>query len=148
MTAPRSRPRAPEGGIEMLQGSCLCGAVSYELRGTPLLMYYCHCVTCRKASGSSFATNVIVRAEDFALVAGQDLLAAFESSPNKRRHFCRACGSPIFSQADATRQILSLRCGTLDGDPGARPATHAWVASKAPWYEICDELPQAPEGIA
>src|SRR5262245_24449457 len=108
----------------MLQGSCLCGQLRYEIRGRPLLMYYCQCGPCRKASGSSFATNIIVGADDFALVAGRELLAAFESSPSKRRHFCRACGSPIFSQAAATRQILSVRCGTLDADPEVRPATH------------------------
>ncbi|HEY8155617.1 MAG TPA: GFA family protein [Myxococcota bacterium] len=116
----------------------------YEIRGEPRLMYYCHCGTCRKASGSSFATNMIVMTEDFALLSGRELLASFESSPDKRRHFCSGCGSPIYSQAEKTRNIVSVRCGTLEADPGLRPSIHTYVGSKAPWFEICDPLPQKP----
>jgi hypothetical protein len=132
----------------MLRGSCLCGTVRYEVRGTPLVMYYCHCGTCRKATGSSFATNVIVSASDFAVVAGRERLAAYESSPEKYRHFCSQCGSPIYSQAEQTRDVVSVRCGTLDDDPGTRPSQHIHVGSKAPWYEIADDLPQQPAGLA
>lgn len=35
---------------------------------------------------------------------------------------------------------MSVRCGTLNGDPGIRPSYHAFVASKVPWVEICDGL--------
>lgn len=132
----------------MLRGSCLCGSITYEVRGAPMIMYHCHCGTCRKASGASFATNVLVRAEDFVLVSGEELLSAFESSPRKFRHFCSACGSPIFSRAEATQHVVSVRSGTLDADPTVRPALHAYVASKAPWTEIHDELRQAAESFA
>jgi len=132
----------------MLTGSCLCGAVRYELRGDPMMMYYCHCGTCQKATGTAFATNVLVRADDFVVVAGHDALSAFESSPGKRRHFCSRCGSPIYSQAEPTKHVVSVRCGTLESDPVVRPAAHSWVASKAPWFEICDALPQTPGSFA
>ena len=132
----------------MLRGTCLCGKVKYEIRGEPRLMYYCHCGICRKANGSAFATNMIVLAEDFLLVSGRELLTAFESSPDKHRYFCSACGSPIYSQAKLTRSIVSVRCGTLETDPILRPSIHAHVASKAPWHRICDELPQAPGAFA
>ncbi len=128
----------------MSTGSCLCGAVRYEIRGDPALMYYCHCGTCRKANGSSFATNLIVPTDDFVITRGRDRLTAFESSPAKHRYFCSACGSPIYSHAEATTHIVSVRCGTLDGDPGVRPAVHAYVATRAPWFEITDAIPQKP----
>ena len=131
----------------MLAGGCLCGAVRYRIRGAPLAMYHCHCSQCRKASGASFATNLLVRTEDFEITAGGERLAAFESSPAKHRHFCSRCGSPIFSRAQATEQIVSVRSGTLDGDPELRPGAHYHVASKAPWYEICDGLAQQPGGL-
>jgi hypothetical protein len=131
----------------MLGGSCLCGAVRYEIRGAPKAMYHCHCTTCQKANGASMATNLIVASEDFVVVAGRERLSAFESSPAKHRYFCSACGSPIYSHAESTRQIVSVRCGTLDGDPGLRPLAHAFVASKAPWTEIRDALPQRPGSL-
>jgi hypothetical protein len=121
--------------------------VQYELRGDPIAMYYCHCAQCRRATGSSFATNLLVRSDDLHVVAGEAATARYESSPGKFRHFCSRCGSPIFSRSDSMPQISSLRAGTLDEDPGLRPATHIWVSAKAPWLEIPDELPQRPEGL-
>lgn len=130
----------------MLEGSCLCGKVRYEVRGPALTMYYCHCQMCRKATGSSFATNMQVRAEDFAIVAGRDVVKAYRSSPDELRNFCGNCGSPIYSEAEHRRGILSIRCGLLNGDPAIRPAHHIYTAYKAPWLVIGDGLPEFPKG--
>jgi hypothetical protein len=130
----------------MLRGSCLCGAVKYEIRGAPRGMYHCHCGMCRKANGSSLATNLIVPAAEFEVVTGRERLSAYESSPGKQRWFCSGCGSPIYSQSGETRGIVSVRGGTVDGDPGIRPSVHVWAAARAPWTEICDGLPQRPAG--
>lgn len=126
----------------------MCGKVRYELRGAPRVAYYCHCGQCRKQSGSSFATNVVVPRDDFVIVAGQEMLSSFESSPNKRRYFCSGCGSPIYSHGEKYKNIVSVRCGTLDSELPLRPSVHAFVASKANWVEIHDGLPQHPEYFA
>lgn len=131
----------------MITGQCLCGTVRYQLSDAPLAMYHCHCAQCRRASGASFATNLLVRSEHLQLVAGEDALSSWESSPGKRRHFCSRCGSPIFSAAEATPQLRSVRGGTLDADPGSRPSGHIHVGSKAPWFEIRDDLPQKTGGM-
>ena len=70
----------------LLTGSCLCGQVRYEIRGTPQAMYYCHCGMCRKATGTSFATNMLVRTEDFVIVAGQEAVKPYRSSPDENRN--------------------------------------------------------------
>jgi hypothetical protein len=132
-----------QGGI--LQGSCLCGKVRYEVRGPPQLMYYCHCRMCRKATGTSFATNMLLRAEDFAIIAGQEAVKPYRSSQDESRHFCSECGSPLYSEAGHRPGILSIRCGLLDGDPGIRPAHHLYVDFKAPWFDIHDGLPEYSE---
>jgi hypothetical protein len=97
---------------------------------------------CRKASGSSFATNMLVHEADFVVTAGQALIKAFRSSAGERRHFCSGCGSPIYSKARERPDRISVRCGTLDSDPIVRPSEHIYTGSKAPWLEICDELPR------
>jgi len=126
----------------MLSGSCLCGKVKYEIDGRPRWMYQCHCGKCRAATGASFATNVIVDAAIFRLVAGRENLTAYESSPRKFRYFCASCGSPIYSHGEKTKQIVSVRSGTLGQDPGLRVSYHAFTGSKAAWVEIRDDLPQ------
>jgi hypothetical protein len=132
----------------MLNGSCMCGKVRFEIRGAPRVTYYCHCGKCRKQSGSSFATNVIVLKEDFAIVAGEEVISSWVSSPGKRRYFCSGCGSPLYSHGKNREHIVSVRCGTLDGDLSLHPSVHAFVASKANWIEITDGLPQHPEYFA
>lgn len=128
-----------------MKGSCLCGEVRYELGGDIAGINYCHCRQCRKASGSSFATNAAIAAEDFKILRGAKSLTAFESSPGKKRFFCGTCGSPIYSKSQRAAETVYVRIGTIDGDPVVRPDVHIHVASKAAWYEILDELPQKDE---
>jgi hypothetical protein len=59
--------------------------------------------------------------------------------------FCRICGSPILSKFDTDISLISLPLGALDEDPGVRPQMHVYVASKAPWFIISDDLPQFSE---
>jgi hypothetical protein len=76
-------------------------------------------------------------------ISGAELLKEWESSPGRRRCFCRRCGSPILKRNDARPETIRLRLGTLDSDPGVKPAKHIYVGSKAPWFEITDGLPQS-----
>ncbi|MCX7514412.1 GFA family protein [Frateuria hangzhouensis] len=105
-------------------------------------MYYCHCSMCRKASGSSFATNMLVNEADFVVRSGEDLVSSHQSSPGEQRYFCSGCGSPLYSRATARQGVISVRCGTLDDDPPVRPTEHFHVGSKAAWFDICDHVRQ------
>lgn len=125
-----------------LRGSCLCGTIRYEIRGELGPIVLCHCSQCRKAQGSAFAANAQVSAADFTIIAGREALAAYESSPGKKRHFCRRCGSPIMSTRESSPGVVRVRVGTLDSRIDARPTAHIFAASKAEWDQIRDDLPQ------
>jgi hypothetical protein len=83
-----------------------------------------------------------VAAEALVFTDGEQLLASWESSPGVRRHFASCCGSPIYKRDDGAPDVLGFRLGTLDADPGLKIQMHFMVASKAPWVEIRDSLPQ------
>src|SRR5512146_3250228 len=108
----------------MLKGSCLCGAVRYELDGELGPISCCHCSMCRKAQGSAFATNAPVDAARFRITEGAASLRAYRSSPEKERVFCATCGSPLYSRHDARPEVVRIRVGTLDGPIAARPTAH------------------------
>lgn len=127
----------------MLKGSCLCGGIRYEIDAELTAVSNCHCGQCRKASGAAFGTGATIPTASFRFIAGEELLEAWESSPGKRRCFCRRCGSPILKRNDARPESLRLRLGTLDSDPGVKPSKHIYVGSKAPWFEIKGDLPQS-----
>ncbi len=129
----------------MASGSCLCGAVRFEVTAPLGAVQICHCSACRKAQGGAFGANIPVATADLRLLAGEDHLAAFESSPGKQRVFCRTCGSPIFSRLAQRPEVVRLRAGLLDNPTHTAPASHAYVASKADWWEITDDLPQHPD---
>ncbi len=129
----------------MIRGNCLCGGVAYEISGPLKDVLNCHCAMCRKAQGAAFRTRAGVNAADFRFVRGETLLTFYESSPGNHRGFCRRCGSPILSRFDDDPTQFGLPLGALDDDPGVRPAFHVHVASKAPWFEITDDLPQFPD---
>lgn len=131
----------------MLQGSCACGRVSYEIRGKLLgPVTYCHCWRCRKHSGSSFGTTAAIAANDLVFSEGERLLSYWESSPGVRRYFASCCGSPIYKRDDAAPEFLGFRLGTLDVDPAVAVQVHYMVESKAPWVKIEDSLEQRVGG--
>lgn len=126
----------------MYQGGCLCGAVRFEIDGPILNMIYCHCSRCRKAQGSAFAANGIVRAEEFTILSGADALTAYQSSPGQNKYFCKVCGSPIMSKNEDRPGQVRVRLGTIESDIVERPMAHIFATSKANWEDICGELPQ------
>ena len=141
-----------------LRGSCLCGGVRYEITGPLVGPGNCHCSMCRKQHGAAFRSRARVQLTDFKWVQGEDLVRFYESSPGTRRGFCSVCGSPManriatnavtggFNLAGAT-EMIGVQLGSLDDDPGVSPQVHVFVASKAPWFTITDDLPQFPASL-
>ncbi|XOV77546.1 MAG: GFA family protein [Aestuariibacter sp.] len=129
----------------MYNGSCLCGAIQVQITGEITDIIHCHCSLCRKSSGTAFATNGFVKRQDFSIVTGDALLAAFELRPGKKRHFCQRCASPIFSSNAQDPTRIRLRLGILDSDIEERPISHNFVTSKANWDSLNETLPHYEE---
>lgn len=129
----------------MHKGSCLCGAVSYEINGELGPIGFCHCSRCRKVNGTAFSAASLIPLKNFKIVTGQEALVDYESSPGVYRIFCGVCASPICSKRDTMPESVRLRVGTLDTPVTEKPVMHIFVADKAEWYEICDDLPQYDE---
>lgn len=126
-----------------IRGSCLCKTVTYEITGAFQVIGNCHCSRCRKSHGAAFATWGILAPGQFRWTSGEESVERYESSPGKERCFCRRCGSPLACAHGA--EVTEVVLGTVDGDPGGRPAEHIFVGSKASWHEITDALPQHEE---
>lgn len=123
-------------------GSCLCGAVRYEFEAEPRIVVNCHCAACRKATGSTVATWLLVPLDRFRWLNGREELREFVSSDHARRSFCGTCGATMGNLTTRRPTLMHLAAGTLDRAPAFQVALHGYVASKAPWHEITDSLPQ------
>jgi len=116
----------------MMKGSCLCGAVTYEVTPYDMKIGHCSCRTCRKAHAAPFAATSRVPRDNFRFLSGEDKLRSFESSPGKLRRFCSVCGSHVLADRPAEPHII-LRVATLDDDPGTKPLIHIWKSHEVPW---------------
>jgi hypothetical protein len=126
----------------MYFGKCLCGAVEVSLKGKISDIIHCHCSLCRKNSGSAFATNGFINADEFVITSGEKYLSKFSFKPGRIRHFCSCCGSPVYSSNEQDPKRYRIRLGILDSDIVEKPISHNFVSSKANWEVIDDELPR------
>jgi hypothetical protein len=129
----------------MLEGSCLCGAVRYEVTGVVHDVHHCHCSMCRRAHGAAFSTFARLTASEFRVVTGADQIRRYRSSAPIERSFCGVCGTRLTVRFEGMPDTVWVSHTTFDGDPGLRPGVHMFVGSKADWDEIADGLPQYRE---
>ena len=129
----------------MIQGSCLCGKVTYQINGGVGEIVHCHCLTCRKAHGSAFSSVAAVQDKDFEVLT-VSTLKSYQSSLGKHRYFCVHCGSQLYAKRDNTAHII-LRLGSLDSDIVSMEKEHIWVSQKASWYCLDSNLPQREQYI-
>jgi hypothetical protein len=130
----------------MLAGSCECGAVRYRVADAFRYAMNCHCSRCRAATGSAFKPLAGIERDRLEVTAGADgLLVHGEDDLNDTR--CAACGSLLFSVV-RDGAYVHVALGSLVDAPSIRPTHHIFVGSKAPWFEITDDLPQFDEHAA
>lgn len=129
-----------------LTGSCLCGAVTYRSDAAPMMVGHCHCIDCRKASGTGHGTHVMVPAAAYE-VKGE--LASYVSPADSgnmvERHFCPTCGCPVHSTNSGMPGMIAIRASSLD-DPNAVTPQMIVYSSRAPVWDVMDPaLPSSPE---
>lgn len=117
----------------MKSGSCLCGAVKYEVHGPLRSIIACHCIQCRKQTGNYMSATA---AADGDLSITEDRgLTWYRSSEMAQRGFCMECGSTMFWKADGSKET-SISAGTIDGPTGAPLEGHIYCESAGDYYEI------------
>jgi hypothetical protein len=126
----------------MHKGSCLCGAVSFEVDGDLPPPDACHCTKCRKVSGHYSAGTDVPRAN--VTIHGADKVTWFQSSEKVRRGFCSTCGCALFfDPLDQQKHAwIGIAMGAFESPTHTKLAIHIFVADKGDYYDITDGLPQ------
>jgi hypothetical protein len=126
-------------------GSCLCGAVRFEIEGEFDSFYLCHCQHCRKDTGSAHGANLFSATATLQWLCGQDKVSVYNLPNTRHRHcFCSICGSALPDlQMDAT--LLKVPAGSLDTDVPIRPDAHIFVCSKASWDDALETIPKVAQ---
>ena len=127
----------------MLTGACECGAVRYRVPDAFLYSLNCHCSRCRAATGSAFKALAGIERGKLEITQGADTLFVY-GAPDAHDTRCAVCGSLLFSVV-RDGEYVHVAMGSLVDAPSIRPTDHIFVGSKAPWFEITDDLPQSVE---
>ncbi|MDW5315559.1 GFA family protein [Rhizobium sp. PL01] len=124
-----------------LTGKCLCGAIEYAVEDSFDYAMNCHCSNCRRTTGSAFKPIAGIKSERLRLVRGENDRLIYGSLDEAHDVHCGICGSLVYSVV-RDGAYAHVPMGTLVDAPSIRPAAHIFTGSKAPWYEITDDLPQ------
>lgn len=123
-------------------GGCACGAVRYAADGPATNRCWCHCASCRRATGTPAAAWVTFAAGHFAWTTGAPVERA--SSVPVLRGRCGDCGTPLSYRHARRLDEIDILVATLDDPAPFAPESHIWVADKVPWLQLADGLPQYP----
>jgi len=126
-------------------GGCLCGAVRYEVTGAVRDPCFCHCATCRRATGAPMVPWGTFRREAMRLTHGR--LSEYRSSAQVWRGFCARCGTSLTYRHESRPAEIDVTLATLDDPTLLTPAMHVWVKDRLPWMPIADSLPRHEAGI-
>ncbi len=129
-----------------LTGGCGCGAVRFEIDKPLLVAAYCHCTRCQHRSGTAAAAAAKIEPGSLTITAGEEHLRDWSPPGGLAKTFCGECGSAVMGRNPETKELVIVRLGAIDGDPGARPSARQFVAYAAPWEPIPDDgLPRFDE---
>lgn len=129
-----------------LNGSCLCGAVRYEVSGDPQRFYHCHCTRCRKSSGTGHATNLMLTHAKLVFLSGESLLKRYKVPEAERftRQFCGECGSSVARLVPELDAVV-VPAGSLDCAAPIQPQARIFWDSRAEWSCSDEALPRHAE---
>ncbi len=124
---------------DMHKGSCLCGAIRFEVgwrtarrRRLPLQ---------HVPQGIQPSAGVDRRARGAGAAGGADRITGSRSSPKVKRGFCSVCGSNLFWKPIASDKI-AIAMGAFEAPTGGHLDKHVFVADKGDYCVIGDGLPR------
>ncbi|MBL1278403.1 MAG: GFA family protein [Ectothiorhodospiraceae bacterium] len=121
------------------RGRCLCGNVTYEVQGKPVIVAHCHCVDCQRLSGSGHLPGAMFQESQFTLTGevGEYALTS-DNGTVVTRGFCRMCGSPIFGKNTGMPGFVTITLGTLQDSSHLKPEVAIFSRNRKSW-DVMDE---------
>jgi hypothetical protein len=132
--------------MDIPTGSCLCGEVTYKLNSEIVNVVNCHCNFCRSHSGAAFSTYAALPYSSFEITKGREKISSFAVEKGKK-HFCSACGTPLFNLNEKYPGACMIYFGTLTKPQEIIPKVNIWCESKLGWVDSLSSVPSVGQGI-
>lgn len=128
-----------EGDAAPLTGGCMCGTVRWELAEAPIGSGICHCRRCQRRTGSASSYSALALRSAFEITSGEEAIRSYRPEEGWHKYFCGECGSALFTLNPEMEEVIGLRMGGFDEDPGVRPAFHQFIAYAPAWAPVPDD---------
>lgn len=117
--------------------SCRCGQLSLTAAGEPIRLSVCHCLNCKKRSGSAFAVQARWPADQVAVSgSSKTFTKAGDSGDRAHFHFCPDCGSDVYYVAEAMPDLVAVPLGAFDDPFFGTPEYSVYEGRKHRWLAI------------
>lgn len=135
--------------FEPLSGGCMCGGVKWQIDAPLFGAAFCWCKRCQRRTGTAFSTTGLTQLGSFRVTEGANLLGTYEPGDGGwNKSFCSNCGSQTHTTSSENPDLIAVRVGSFDEDPGVRPGLHQFVNYAPAWYPVPDDgLPRFPERL-
>ena len=129
-----------------LTGGCLCGGVRFEVDAPLVVASYCHCTRCQRRTGTASSAQARIAPGSLRITQGEALVRAYRPPRDSPRSTAKRAGRRFGASSQDDPDVISVRLGAFDADPGIRPSWRQFVAYAAPWEPIPDDgLPRYDE---
>jgi hypothetical protein len=126
------------------EARCACGALSARAQGDPVRVSVCHCLDCKRRSGSAFGWNATYAAERVAIAgAYRSFIRGSDDGFWARSHFCPTCGVTVFYQIERRPDMISFPAGAFADPNFPAPAVEVYEERRCPWLPDLG-IPQEP----
>ena len=123
-------------------GKCLCGDVTIQVSGEPVMQGNCHCTDCKKNTGAAYATILFFKDEQVSFLSGEtnSFQYSADSGNKKTKEFCTKCGSLVYGINTGRPGIKSIYIGVLDDGSFASPQFNVYTTRALPFVPIDESL--------
>ena len=132
-----------------MKGKCLCGQVEFEISGNLPNLYQCHCNLCKKTTGTSSCSSLVIDSDKIKWIKGKDKISTYTKENGFITNFCSTCGSPVPNKMNIGEYIW-VPAGSLEGPINRKVAVHIFTESKASWEQEtsnCKNIESGPDNI-
>ena len=126
--------------------TCRCGQLKVSATGEPVRVSVCHCLNCKKRSGSAFAVQARWPKKVIRIEGESKTFVMLADSGNRGTfHFCPACGSDVYYEIDGKfddkfNDLVAIPLGAFDDPYFANPRFSVWEKRKHDWIEVLGDL--------
>ncbi|OQE11951.1 hypothetical protein PENFLA_c067G08953 [Penicillium flavigenum] len=121
------------------QGHCNCESIRITLPEQPDKSCVCHCDCCKRSGGGAFSVNYFVSEDEMTVDDPNATLKVYEDKKSVtgnavKRHFCSACGSPVYTKSPIAAGKVFLKAALFD--TVTPPAAERFLTKQYEWVNL------------